>query len=264
MSSQDTAPRAGRSPTELRHEICCAAMRLPYLRKAAPTCWPPPGPNAGTPPRCCGCCITEEVVGRDAATRRMRRKTAGLPHRQDLRVLATRRLLDPGGHPERADHPGMGRPRGEPRDRRTHPAPARPTSSKPSRTRRSKHDLRVAWFTLESLTATIGRAKVDGSVARTVARICRRDLIVIDDIGMLPAGQDAAEAFYRVVDAAYERRSIAVTSNMHPSGFDTIMPKTLATATVDRLLHHAHLVLTKGDSHRLAEALAGKGVTPLT
>jgi DNA replication protein DnaC len=48
-----------------------------------------------------------------------------------------------------------------------------------------------------------------------------------------------------------------------PVGFDTIMPKTLATATVDRLLHHAHLVLAKGDSHRLAEALAGKGVIPL-
>jgi hypothetical protein len=41
------------------------------------------------------------------------------------------------------------------------------------------------------------------------------------------------------------------------------MPKTLATATVDRLLHHAHLVLTTGDSHRLAEALTGKGVIPL-
>jgi IstB-like ATP binding protein len=48
-----------------------------------------------------------------------------------------------------------------------------------------------------------------------------------------------------------------------PDGFDSIMPKTLATATVDRLLHHAHLVLTKGDSHRLAEALTGKGVIPL-
>jgi DNA replication protein DnaC len=47
------------------------------------------------------------------------------------------------------------------------------------------------------------------------------------------------------------------------TGFDTIMPKTLATATVDRLLHHAHLVQTKGDAHRLAEALAGKGVIPL-
>jgi hypothetical protein len=80
---------------------------------------------------------------------------------------------------------------------------------------------------------------------RAVTRICRADLIVVD-IGMLPAGQDAAEAFYRITDAAYERRSVAVTSNIHPSGFDTIMPKTLATATVDRLMHHAHLVLTRG------------------
>jgi DNA replication protein DnaC len=125
-------------------------------------------------------------------------------------------------------------------------------------------DLRVAWFTLETLTATIGKAKADASIARTVARICRSDLIAVDDIGMLPAGQDAAEAFYRIVDAAYERRSVAVTSNIHPSGLDTIMPKTLATATVDRLLHHAHLVQTSGDSHRLAEALAGKGVIALS
>ena len=81
---------------------------------------------------------------------------------------------------------------------------------------------------------------------------------------MLPAGQAAAEALYRVIDAAYERRSVAVTSNLHPSGFDTIMPKTLATATVDRLLHHAHIVLTEGTSLRLAEATAGKGDVPLT
>ncbi len=124
--------------------------------------------------------------------------------------------------------------------------------------------MRVAWFTLESLALTVGKAKVDASVGKVVARICRSDLIVIDDIGMLPAGQEAAEAFYRVVDAAYERRSLAVTSNLHPSGFDTIMPKTLATATVDRLLHHAHVVLTDAGSYRLAEATDGKGVTPLT
>lgn len=57
---------------------------------------------------------------------------------------------------------------------------------------------------------------------------------------------------------------MAVTSNLHPSGFDTIMPRTLATATVARLLHHAHVVLTEGASYRLAEATAGKGVMPLT
>ena len=46
-------------------------------------------------------------------------------------------------------------------------------------------------------------------------------------------------------------------------GFDELMPKTLATATVDRLLHHAHVCQTSGDSIRLTQALAGKGVTAM-
>ncbi len=116
----------------------------------------------------------------------------------------------------------------------------------------------------EEGTTALARARADGSVARTITKITRVDLIVADDIGMLPTGQAAAEALYRVIDAAHERRSVAVTSNLHPSGFDTITPKTLATATVDRLLHHAHIVLTEGTSHRLTEATAGKGVIPLT
>nr|WP_283159853.1 ATP-binding protein [Rhodococcus pyridinivorans] len=124
--------------------------------------------------------------------------------------------------------------------------------------------MRVSWFTLESLTAAIGRAAVDGSIAKTITRITRAELIVVDDIGMLPSGQAAAEAFYRLVDAAYERRSLAMTSNLHPSGFDTIMPKTLATAAVDRLLHHAHVVITEGTSLRLQDATTGRGVMPLT
>jgi DNA replication protein DnaC len=42
------------------------------------------------------------------------------------------------------------------------------------------------------------------------------------------------------------------------------MPKTIATATVDRLMHHAHILITDGsDSYRLAQATAGKGVKPL-
>jgi DNA replication protein DnaC len=85
--------------------------------------------------------------------------------------------------------------------------------------------MRVSWFTLESLTAMVGRAAVDGSGTKVITRITRAELIVVDDIGMLPSGQAAAEAFYRLVDAAYERRSVVMTSNLHPSGFDTIMPK---------------------------------------
>ncbi len=87
---------------------------------------------------------------------------------------------------------------------------------------------------------------------------------MIDDVGLLPVSVEAAEALFRVVDAAYERRSIALTSNIHPAEFDELMPKTMAAATVERLLHHAHVVLTDGsESYRLAQATSGKGVRPL-
>ena len=49
-----------------------------------------------------------------------------------------------------------------------------------------------------------------------------------------------------------------------PVAFDELMPKTLATATVDRLMHHAHVCQTSGESIRLTQAIAGKGVTPLS
>jgi DNA replication protein DnaC len=123
--------------------------------------------------------------------------------------------------------------------------------------------MKVAWFSLEALGALVRRHRADDSVAKAVARILRAELIVVDDIGLLPVSPDAAEGLYRLVDAAYERRSMAVSSNIHPAGFDELMPKTLATATVDRLLHHAHLCMTGGDSVRLAQASAGQGVVPL-
>ena len=122
---------------------------------------------------------------------------------------------------------------------------------------------RVAWFTLESLGVLVRRHRADDSVTRAIARILRAELIVVDDVGLLAVSGDAAEGLYRLVDAAYEKRSMALSSNLHPSGFDEIMPKTLAGATVDRLLHHAHLCVTQGESIRLAQATSGKGVAPL-
>ena len=79
----------------------------------------------------------------------------------------------------------------------------------------------------------------------------------------MPVGPDAAEGVYRSVDTAYEKRSVAVSSDVHPAGFDELVPKTLATATVERLLHHAHVCVTSGDSVRLSQATAGKAVVSL-
>jgi DNA replication protein DnaC len=101
--------------------------------------------------------------------------------------------------------------------------------------------MKVARFSLESLGVLVRRHRGDDSMTKAIARTLRAQIVMVDDIGLLPVGPDAAEGLYRLVDAAYERRSVAVSSNLHPSAFDELMPKTLATATVDRLLHHAHV-----------------------
>lgn len=124
--------------------------------------------------------------------------------------------------------------------------------------------LSVAWFSVEDLGTIIRRHRVDDTVSKAFAALAATSLTVIDDIGLLPISADAAEGLYRLVDVAYERRSLALSTNLHPSGFDQLMDKTLASALVDRLMHHAHVLLTDGESLRLADALAGKGVVPLT
>ncbi len=238
-------------------------MRLPYLRAAAPEVIATAKAQRWDPAEVLRVLLAQEVAGRDRATRATRRRAAGLPagktfetwseHKSSIPAptQAALRTLEWVG---RAENLAICGPSGT---GKSHFCEAIAHAVIDA-------GMRVSWFSLETLTATMARAKVDASINRVVTKICRAELIVIDDIGMLPAGQDAAEAFYRVIDAAYERRSVAVTSNIHPSGFDTIMPKSIATAAVDRLLHHAHLVATEGPSVRLEEALAGAGVMALS
>jgi DNA replication protein DnaC len=237
-------------------------LRLPYLRRAAPEVVATARAQRWDPAEVLRVLLLEEAAGRDGATRANRRRAAALPSGKTFDAWRE----DEGGFPLptqtalrtlewilRAENLAVCGPSGT---GKSHFVEALGHAVIDA-------GMRVSWFTLETLTQTIARSKVDATTNKVVARICRAELVVVDDIGMLPAGQEEAEALYRVVDAAYERRSVAVTSNLHPSGFDTIMPKGLATATVDRLLHHAHVVVTEGSSHRLADALAGKGVTPL-
>jgi DNA replication protein DnaC len=255
-----SAPAAPPLPEDLLTIL--KRMRLPYLRAAAPEVLATAKSQRWDPTEVLRVLLAEEVRGRDHATRAMRRKAAGLPagktldswREQDSSIpIPTQSAPSTLEWVGRAENLAISGPSGT---GKTHFVEALAHKVIDA-------GMRVSWFTLESLTTTLSRAAVDGSIGKAIARITRAELIVVDDIGMLPSGQAAAEAFYRLVDATYERRSLAVTSNIHPSGFDTIMPKTLATATVDRLLHHAHVIITEGTSLRLSEATAGRGVVPL-
>jgi DNA replication protein DnaC len=237
-------------------------LRLPYLRAHAPEVIATAKAQRWDPAEVLRVLLEEEAKGRDTATREMRRRRAQFPsgktfqswREQDSSIPAqTQRALMTLEWVSRAECLSISGPSGTGKSHFVEAVGHKAIDS----------GLNVSWFTLETLTQTIGRSKVDASTAKVVARICRADLIIVDDTGMLPTGQAEAEALYRIADAAYEARSIAITSNIHPSGFDTIMPKALASPTVDRLLHHAHIIITEGESQRLAEAMSGKGVEPL-
>jgi DNA replication protein DnaC len=237
-------------------------LRLRYARLAGPAILARATVEGWDHVRLLKALLAEEAVGRDRATRELHRKQARLPSGKTFEAWDPAasaipaeaqwalRSLDWLG---RAENLVLVGPSGT---GKSHFAEAICHAA-------IDVDLRVSWFTLESLTSTIVRSRVDATTGKVVSRICFSELIVVDDIGLLPAGDDEAEALYRLVDAAYEKRGLILTSNLHPGRFDTIFPKGLATAAVDRLLHHADVIVTEGQSHRLTEALDGRGVAAL-
>jgi len=237
-------------------------LRLPHMRRHAPEVLATAKAQRWEPAEALRALLAEEAAGRKASSINSRRKAAGFPTGKtfdtwDPSVSSipepTQRSLTTLEWIRRAENLVVCGPSGT---GKSHLLEALGHAA-------VEAGAHVSWFSLEALGAVVRRHRADDTMGRAIKRITKADLICIDDIGLLPVTTDTAEALYRVVDAAYEKRSIALSSNLHPAGFDELMPKTIANATVDRLMHHAHLVVTSGDSIRLTQATHGKGVTPL-
>ena len=239
-------------------------LRLPYVRRAAPEVIATANAQRWEHAEVLRVLLAEEAAGRDQATINMRRKASGLPAGKTFDAWEEKASAIP--NPTQNALKTL-----EWINRAEVLAICGPSGTGKSHFIEALGHLAidkgktVSWHTLETLAALFRRHRADDSITKATNKLIRSDLILIDDVGLLPVSPDAAEALFRVVDAAYEKRSIAISSNIHPAGFDELMPKTIATATVDRLLHHAHVIVTDSqDSYRLAQATAGKGVKPLT
>jgi DNA replication protein DnaC len=243
-------------------ETLCRRLRLPHFRKAAPEVCLTAKAQRWEPTELLRVLLTEEVTGRDTAMQKARRKKARFPTGKNFESwdrnkssisAATQDGLATLEWISRHENLVVCGPSGTGKshfcEALGHGAVDRGQT--------------VIWLSIEDLGILVRKHRVDDSVARGLGPLLRADLVVVDDIGLLPISVDAAEGLYRLVDAAYEKRSIAISSNLHPSGFDELMPTTIATALVDRLMHHAHVVVTTGESIRLADATSGKGVVPL-
>ena len=142
------------------------------------------------------------------------------------------------------------------------PAPARPTCWSRSASPPSQAGHKVRYFTAAELTETLYRGLADNSVGRVIDTLLRNDLILIDEVGFAPLDDTGAQLLFRVVAAAYERRALGIASHWPFESWGRFLPEhTTAVSLLDRLLHHANVVVTAGDSYRMREARARGGTT---
>lgn len=114
---------------------------------------------------------------------------------------------------------------------------------------------RVRYFTAADLVETLYRGMADNSVGRVIDNILKADLILIDEIGFAPLDDNGAQLFFRLVAAAYERRSLGIGSHWPFEEWGRFLPEhTTAVSLLDRLLHHAVVVATQGESYRMKQA----------
>ncbi len=114
---------------------------------------------------------------------------------------------------------------------------------------------RVRYFTAVDLVETLYRGLADNSVGRVIENILRADLILIDEIGFAPLDDTGAQLFFRLVAGAYEKRSLGIASHWPFESWGRFIPEhTTAVSLLDRLLHHANIIATEGESHRMKQA----------
>jgi len=114
---------------------------------------------------------------------------------------------------------------------------------------------RVRFLVADELVEELHRGLADNSIGKLIAGLLRNDVVIIDDLGFTALDRIAAEHFFRFIAAAYERRSLIVSTNVSFERWTDFLPEeTVATAILDRLLHHCHVIRLAGESYRLREA----------
>lgn len=114
---------------------------------------------------------------------------------------------------------------------------------------------RVRFFRVTELITQLLEAREERLLLRLKAQLARLDLLVLDELGYVPASKVGAELLFDVISTAYERTSVIVTTNLPFEQWTEVLgSQRLVGATLDRLTHRCHLLEASGESFRLQDA----------
>jgi len=113
---------------------------------------------------------------------------------------------------------------------------------------------RTVFTTAAGLIATLMRAHTEGRLEEKLKLLAQPKLLILDEIGYLPIDRLGANLFFQLVSRRYEKGAILITSNQSLTVWGEVFgDRVIATAILDRLLHHSTIVNIKGESYRLKE-----------
>lgn len=118
---------------------------------------------------------------------------------------------------------------------------------------------RVAFATAAQWVARLADAHHAGRLQDELIKLGRIPLLIVDEVGYIPFEAEAANLFFQLVSARYERASMIVTSNKPFGRWGEVFgDDVVAAAMIDRLVHHAEVISLKGDSYRLKDRDLGR------
>lgn len=117
-----------------------------------------------------------------------------------------------------------------------------------------KNNFSVYFINCHDLITKLNRACFENNLETQLKTLCKYKVLVIDEVGYLPFDKQGANLFFQLVSRKYEKNSIILTSN---KGFrdwgEIFTDNVIASAILDRLLHHATVINIKGSSYRLKD-----------
>jgi DNA replication protein DnaC len=119
---------------------------------------------------------------------------------------------------------------------------------------------KVLFLTVLELVERLTVARVDGTFAKKLLELSRLDLLILDELGYQEISKAQAQLLFQVVAKRYEHGSILLTTNQTFENWGEALAgdKVVATAMIDRLLHHSHIIAIQGPSYRMKD----KVITP--
>lgn len=122
---------------------------------------------------------------------------------------------------------------------------------------------RVLFTSAAAMVTSLTRALTEGRLDDRLKMYTMPRLLIIDEIGYLPIDRTGANLFFQLISRRYERGPMILTSNQGFGSWDDVFgDRVIATAILDRLLHHAITVNIRGNSYRLKDKLKAGLVKP--